>query len=86
VLCPNCGPEETEARPVSLRALKYLRHFQRSSYNQASRARFASSVSREVENLMQYYLTYLLERRLNTPAFIRRMRRERKRSKVSPSN
>jgi hypothetical protein len=29
-----------------------------------------------MELLMQHYLTYLLERALNTPAFIRRIRRE----------
>jgi hypothetical protein len=27
-----------------------------------------------MENLMQYYLTYLLERNLNTPPFFRRVR------------
>jgi len=31
-------------------------------------------VDREVELLMQHYITYLLERSLNTPAFLRRVR------------
>jgi hypothetical protein len=30
----------------------------------------------EMENLMQHYLTYLLERSLNSPAFLRRVRKE----------
>ncbi|MBN1667202.1 MAG: DNA repair protein RecO, partial [Anaerolineales bacterium] len=30
VLCPQCGRAGVDARPVSLAALKYLRHFQRS--------------------------------------------------------
>ena len=71
VLCPKCGPGAPEARPVSMQALKYLRHFQRSSYAQASRARISPDVNREMEQIMQYYLTYLLERGLNTPAFLR---------------
>ena len=64
------------ARPISMQALKYLRHFQRSSYTEAARARFTPSINREMELLMQHYLTYLLERALNTPAFLRRVRRE----------
>lgn len=71
VLCPKCGSGAPEARPISMQALKYLRHFQRSSYAEASRARISSDINREMEQIMQYYLTYLLERGLNTPAFLR---------------
>jgi DNA repair protein RecO (recombination protein O) len=66
VICPKCGPKEAGVRPVSMPALKILRHFQRSSYSEAQR---------ELENLMGNYLTYLLERGLNTPSFLRRVRR-----------
>jgi recombinational DNA repair protein (RecF pathway) len=59
-----------------LAALKYLRHFQRSSYDQATRASLSAPINKEMERLMQYYFTYLLERNLNTPEFIRRARRE----------
>jgi DNA repair protein RecO (recombination protein O) len=74
VLCPNCGPGYPGARPVSMQALKYFRHFQRSSFTEASRAQISSEVNREMEMLVQHYLTYLLERGLNTPAFIRRVK------------
>ena len=77
VLCPICGPKAAIVRPVSVLALKYMRHFQRSSFNEALRASPAIITSREFESLMQYYLTYLLERGLNTPAFLRRLRQER---------
>lgn len=76
VLCPRCGSGVSIARKVSVQALKYLRHFQRSSYADARRARLTSDVRDEMENHMQHYLTYLLERRLNTPSFIREVRRE----------
>lgn len=74
VLCPSCGRNAPGARPVSLQALKYLRHFQRSSYAEAKRARPTSTHYREMETLIQYYLTYLLERGLNTPEFLRRVK------------
>jgi len=54
--------------------LKYLRHFQRSSYAEASRARPSPEVQQEAEVLMQGYFTYLLERELNTPGFLKKIR------------
>jgi DNA repair protein RecO (recombination protein O) len=74
VLCPNCGPGYPGARPISMQALKYIRHLQRSNFTEASRAQIPSEVNREMELLVQHYLTYLLERGLNTPAFIRRVK------------
>jgi DNA repair protein RecO (recombination protein O) len=74
VLCPGCGRQPTHARPVSLRGLKYLRHFQRSTYGEAAQAPLSPGVNRELEALVQHYMTYLLERGLNTPAFIRRVK------------
>ncbi len=76
VLCPKCGPHTAGARHVSMLALKYMRHFQRSSFSEAAQAHPGVVVNRELETLMQYYLTYLLERGLNTPAFLRRLRQE----------
>ncbi len=75
VLCPRCGPQEPTSRPISMPALKYLRHLQRSNFSEASRAQVAPNVRQEMENLVQYYLTYLLERALNSPAFLREVRR-----------
>jgi DNA repair protein RecO (recombination protein O) len=78
-LCPKCGElPGRSVRPVSLQALKYMRHYQRSSFREAARAQPAIITQREIESLMQYYLTYILERGLNTPAFLRRLRQEKK--------
>ena len=76
MLCPACGKGTVGARPISMLALKYLRHFQRSAYTEAKRAQLSQSISREMEILMQHYLTYLFERGLNTPSFLRRVRRD----------
>lgn len=74
-LCPSCGPLAQEARAVSMPALKYLRHFQRSNYVESCRASISDSVRHEMENLMHYNLTYLLERGLNSTGFIREISR-----------
>jgi DNA repair protein RecO (recombination protein O) len=76
VLCPKCGQGREGARPVSQQALKYMRHFQRSRFRDALRARPAPSIQREQEILQQHYITYLLERAINSSSFLRRIRRE----------
>lgn len=74
VICPNCGRGLPGLWPVSVEALKFLRHFQRSSYAEATRARVPAVIQQEIETLMQAYITYLLERNLNTPGFIKRIK------------
>ncbi|MEN4040900.1 MAG: DNA repair protein RecO [Anaerolineaceae bacterium] len=82
-VCPNCVtlPAAAGARPVSMRALKYMRHLQRSSYPEAQRASIPEAVQSEIEALLQFYLAYHLERQLNTPAFLREVSRD-----VPPAN
>ena len=74
VLCPRCGAGLPGAWRVSEEALKYFRHLQRSDYSLAVRARPVPEIQKEMEALIQAYITYLLERELNTPGFIRRVR------------
>jgi len=73
-ICPRCGRGLPNLPSISVDALKYLRHFQRSSYAEAKRARPTPAVMNEVETLMQGYFTYLLERELNSPGFLRAVR------------
>ena len=74
VICPRCGRGLPNLTSISMDALKYLRHFQRSSYAESKRAQPTSDVQTEVETLMQGYFTYLLERELNSPGFLRAVR------------
>jgi len=74
VICPRCGQGLPQLKPITVETLKYLRHFQRSNYRDASRARPNSEVQKEAEDLMQGYFTYLLERELNTPGFLKKIR------------
>jgi DNA repair protein RecO (recombination protein O) len=74
VVCPRCAAGFPAARPVTREALRFLRHLQRSHFQEARRADPPPGVRVEMENLLNYYLTYLLERRLNSPHFIAEMR------------
>lgn len=76
VVCPRCAERTPTARPISMNALKHLRHFQRSSFRDALRADPSAAVRRELEAMLSYYLTYLLERKLNTSAFLKVIRRD----------
>ncbi len=74
VLCPECGARRHEARALPLSVLKVLRHFQRSSLGQALQPRVRFEVLDEVGLLLEGYISYLLERRLQAPAFVRQIR------------
>lgn len=76
VVCPRCIIHVGGAQPVAMETLKHLRHFQRSSYAEAQRARLNPALNHQLELVMQHYITYLLERGLNTTAFLRRLRKE----------
>ena len=78
VICSKCGQRDPQVKPVSMLALKYLRFFQRSSYRATSRASIPVETYGEMENLMQHFLTFNLERSLNSPAFLRRIRSDQK--------
>ncbi len=82
VLCPRCGRGRHAAASVpqriSLGALKVLRHLQRSDYATARRVQPSPPVQLELESLMNLYVSYLLERNLNTPKFLKRVKRQAK--------
>jgi DNA repair protein RecO (recombination protein O) len=75
-VCPECAPGISGGviRPVSSRALKYLRHFQRSDRNSLIALDIPGDIMDELEKLNLYYLTHTLERHLNSPAFIKRIK------------
>ncbi|MBI4771314.1 MAG: DNA repair protein RecO C-terminal domain-containing protein [Chloroflexi bacterium] len=75
-VCPACGPDTPSALPISLAALKLLRHLQRSSYPEAIVVQVRPAVHAEMEAVMQRYATYLLERRLKSVEFLRMVRQQ----------
>jgi len=75
VLCPRCGTGLPGAWPITMDALRYLRHFQRSDYADAQRAQPGPESRAETETLMQKYFTHILERALNSPDFLKQIRK-----------
>jgi len=74
VLCPVCGKGQDSVQPISLQALKVLRHYQRSPLKAALAPSVSPLVHAELDKLMLHYLTFQLERDLNAPAFLDRVR------------
>ncbi len=74
VVCPRCAKKTSGLLPISQDALRFLRHFQRSAFKDAARAKPTPAAHREMEVVMQHYITYVLERGLNTPKFMRHIR------------
>jgi DNA repair protein RecO (recombination protein O) len=77
IVCPRSAGGKTGLTPISVDALKFLRHFQRSTFSEATRAQPSPAAEREMEVVMQHYLTYVLERGLNTPGFMQRIKNTR---------
>ena len=71
VLCPDSLSADPGAWKVSLVALKYLRHLQRSSWNTVKNLVIPQEIEPELASLLERYLTYLLEYGLRTPGFIK---------------
>ncbi len=61
---------------VHMDTLRYMRHFQRSAYRDVVRAKIDDGIMREFEALMQAYITHILERSLNTPGVMRRIKKD----------
>lgn len=76
VLCPSCGRADVAAMPVSLNALKVLRHLQRLDAPPLRGLRLDAATRREVEGVMRSYIEHLLERTVKSTAFLDRLRLE----------
>jgi DNA repair protein RecO (recombination protein O) len=76
VLCPSCADTEPVKRLISVDALKVLRFFQNCDLVTASRLRLNPDLSRELEELLQEYIRYLLERELKSTEFLERLKRD----------
>lgn len=76
VLCPACGYGEVTARPISLNALKVLRHLQRLESPPPAGLRLDPATRREVEGITRSQIEQLLERQLKSTAFLELLRLE----------
>jgi DNA repair protein RecO (recombination protein O) len=76
VLCDQCAPNSRDAVPLSLSALKVLRHAARVEWPAFATLSLRPLVAREVEQTLLRYITYVLERNLRSVEFLRTLRLE----------
>ncbi|MDX2079083.1 MAG: DNA repair protein RecO [bacterium] len=74
VVNPRAHHLTTGTIPVSMDALRLMRHMQRSDYTQVRGLTVDLWIHQEAEKLLLGYITFLLERRLESVEFIRRVR------------
>jgi DNA repair protein RecO (recombination protein O) len=75
-LCPEHGQIRPNAELISLPVLKVLRFLQTEPWEKISRLQLAPTTRQQVEALLLGYITFLLERRLKSVDFLKRLRRE----------
>ncbi len=75
VVSPEYCHLSAHPMPISMNALKLLRHLQRSRYDTVRTLKVPPAVHDEAERVMLAYITYLLERRLQSVDFLKRIRR-----------
>ena len=76
VVCPRCGETQPNVVPISLSALKLLRYFQANDYAKVMAVKVRPAVHAELERVMLFYITHILERQLKSVEFLKLIRRE----------
>jgi DNA repair protein RecO (recombination protein O) len=76
VLCRKCGYEQVGATEVSVNALKILRFLQTRDWESCRLLRLSPASHAEVEQIMNTYITFHLERKLKSVDFIHRLRQQ----------
>lgn len=74
VVCPKHIRHSTQLIPLKLDTLKTLRYLQTRDYPSVKKLRLSAALLSDLEHLLQSYLMHILERRLRSVDFIRRLR------------
>jgi DNA repair protein RecO (recombination protein O) len=75
ILCPRCSGKEPMSCPLSVDALKILRFWQNCDYTIAKRVKIKSELSLELEQILQWYIEYLLQREVKSTAWLKELRK-----------
>lgn len=76
LLCPGCQKADLRSHPISSAAVKVLRYLQTRPWSTVKSLRLKRPLHTELEAVMHYYLTYILERNLKSVDFLHRLRHE----------
>jgi DNA repair protein RecO (recombination protein O) len=76
VICPKHAPQKASSTvQLPMNTLKLLRILQRSPWNEIEALTLSPSLHADIERILSGYTTHILERRLQSADFIRRVRR-----------
>ncbi len=76
ILCPPCAGTEQVARPISVNAIKVLRLLQSGDHALAYRLNIENKLGTELEQVLRSYIEYLLERRVQSAAWLDRVKHD----------
>lgn len=74
LLCPDCGPAYTSLKTISVDSIKVLRFFARKDFSAIAKLKLKPDVMREIEGVMQYYVTYVLDQEVNSAKWLSKLR------------
>ncbi|MCJ7523267.1 MAG: DNA repair protein RecO [Dehalococcoidia bacterium] len=70
IFCPTCARNEPMVRAISVDAVKVIRFLLDNNQVNANRLRMSGDLSREVEQLIRWYIRYILEREVKSVEFL----------------
>ncbi len=76
ILCPNDYDHDRRARSVTAAAVKVLRYLQSREWDTVKVLQLRGQLHQELEEVMHYYLLFILEHNLKAVEFLYRLRRE----------
>ena len=74
ILCPCCRQKDSASRSLSVDALKVLRLWQDCDYATARRVKIKLDLSLELEQVLQEYIRYFLQREIKSTAWLKELR------------
>ncbi len=74
LLCPDCAPALSSLQMISVNAIKVLRFFSRNDFSAIARLKLKPDVMREIEVVMQNYVTYVLDQEVNSAKWLNKLR------------
>ena len=77
-LCPNCQPEDSHVRPLSLRALKVLRLLHRGPLKEIVGLKASASLVNELKSVLGGSVRYWLDKEIRSTSFLEHLQSETK--------
>lgn len=84
VICTDCASKREGATPLSLPALKTLRHFHRNGDVESSRIRISPELYEEVRAVLDRAIRYWLDRDVRSRRFVVQVQRQKESAAANP--